>query len=209
MNFSQDRDLLAYEPNVFVEVPFTAQERVSVADGLVSGNTLTSVEADFVTAGVEVGGVVLIERVAHEVLAVIDAGTLSMSAVRGREADAAIAAKAGEQLSVRVRTFAPQATLVHDLLLRLLGLSEEDSLGEEAVVSLGAMMRLECLGTLEMVYSAAASISGHHEAVLAKAALYRERFRRACREAVIGVDLDGDGRANERRRLGLVSLVRS
>ncbi|MEQ9460927.1 MAG: hypothetical protein RIG82_08255 [Phycisphaeraceae bacterium] len=112
MNFSQDRDLLAYEPNVFVEVPFTAQERVSVADGLVSGNTLTSVEADFVTAGVEVGGVVLIERVAHEVVAVVDAGTLGVSAVREREADAAIAAKAGEQLSVRVRTFAPQATLI-------------------------------------------------------------------------------------------------
>ncbi|MEQ9460926.1 MAG: hypothetical protein RIG82_08250 [Phycisphaeraceae bacterium] len=76
-------------------------------------------------------------------------------------------------------------------------------------MSLGAMMRLECLGTLGMVYSAAASIGGHHEAVLAKASLYRERFRRACREAVIGVDLDGDGRADERRRLGLVSLARS
>ncbi|QDU72806.1 hypothetical protein [Mucisphaera calidilacus] len=209
MNFSEDRDLLAYEPEVFSEVPFAAQERVSIADGVVTGSVLSSVSADFVAAGVSAGCVVLLDRVAHEVVEVLDGQSLRVSRLRVRASDALVSAAEGEGVAVRVRTFAAQASLVHDLLLRLLGLEGEDGLGEGSVVSLGAVCRLECLGALELIYSAAASVGGANESVLAKSALYRGRFRRACRETTVGVDVDGDGLADERRGLGLVSLVRA
>ncbi|WP_428387598.1 hypothetical protein [Mucisphaera sp.] len=208
MNFSLDRDLLAYEPMVFVDVPFAAQERVSVSDGVLDGTMLSSLTAEFVSRGVDPGSVVLINRVAHEVIAVTDEGTLEITGVRNAGDDACSASFDGEGLSVIVRTFAPQAALVHDLLLRLLGLEGEGGLNEDAVVSLGSMARLECLGALELIYSAAVSMGSQDEALLTKATLYRERFRRACRATSIEVDVDGDGRADERRRLGLISLFR-
>lgn len=208
MNFSQDRDLLAYEPEVFTEVPFAAQECVAVSDGEMSDSVLSSVSADFGRAGVEAGGVVLVDRVPHEVMEVVDAGSVRVSRGRTSRVGESVPAEDGSRLSVRVRTFAAQAALIHDLLLRLLGLEGVSGPGEDAVVSLSAMCRLECLGTLELVYSAAASVGGKNESVLAKSALYRERFGRACRETTIGVDVDGDGLVDERRSLGVISMRR-
>lgn len=211
MNFSTDRDLLALEPGVFLDVPFAAQQRVSVSDGVLTGTTLTSAEADFEAAQVESGHVVLINRLAHEVIERVDAGTLTVSLLRARATGPAIPGAEGTGLSVKVRSFAAQAALVHDELLRLLGIDPDDPeavLDEDAVVSLSMMAQLEALGTLERVYTGAAALVGDNETVSRKAQHYRRRFREALAQATVLIDTDGDGRANERRHFGLVRLLR-
>ena len=45
-------------------------------------------------------------------------------------------------------------------------------------------------------------------ALLLKAREYGRRFRAAANQAVVLIDTDGDGHANERRHLGLVRLAR-
>lgn len=211
MNFSTDRDLLVLEPNLFWDVPMLSQQRVRVTDGVVSGTTLTSVTADFVGAQVDVGGVVMIGQVPHEVLGRTDAHTLTVSLLRDGPEDAAIPPQAGTGFEVVVRTFSPQAALVHDVLLRLVGIESDDPgtrVGEEAVLSQGVMANLEALGTLERVYSAARALVGDNGSVAAKAEEYRRRFHAACRAALVLLDLDGDGYADVRRELGVVCFSR-
>ncbi len=80
------------------------------------------------------------------------------------------------------RTFDLQASLVHDSLLRLIGIEPDDpdnELTEDSVVSLGLMHRLEALGTLERIYSSAFALVGDNAALREKAREYRRRFQAA------------------------------
>ena len=211
MNFSTDRDLLAIEPAVFEDVPFAAQRRINVTDGAVNGTTLTSVSADFVSAQVDAGAVALVGGVAHEVLARTDANTLTISLPRTHTTDPGVPGGDGAGLDVVVQTFSPQAELVHDGLLRLIGIDPDDpdpGLTESAVLSLSLMARLEALGTLEVVYSGAASLAGDNDTLLMKAGEYRRRFRQACAGATLSLDTDGDGLVDQRFSLGTIRFTR-
>lgn len=147
MNFSTDRDLLALEPTLFHDVPWVGQQRINVDDAYITGQTVSSDSADFVAAQVEAGSVVLIDKVAHEVIAVSAADTLTISRLRTRLADLPIPGEDGGPFTLSARTFAPQAELVHDGLLRLLGIDPNDdaadALTEDAVVSISVMARLD------------------------------------------------------------------
>lgn len=211
MNFSTDRDLLMHEPSVFTDAPFVAQQRLHVTDGALSGTQLTSADADFEAAQVEAGSVVLVGRTPYEVVKRIDAQTLTVSLLRTRLSDEAIPGPEGTDLDVKARTFAPQAALMHDALLRLLGIDPSDPytpLTEDAVVSLSVMARLEALGTLERIYSGAAALSGDNDQLHAKAREYGRLFHLAAAQSTVLVDVDGDGHADERRHLGLVRMKR-
>jgi hypothetical protein len=212
MNFSTDRDLLAIEPAVFEDVPFAAQRRVGVMDGVVSGSTLSSAAADFVSAQVDVGAVVLVGGVAHEVLARTDANTLTISLPRTHATDPGIPGGDGVGLEVIVQTFSPQAERIHDGLLRLIGIDPDDPdtvLDESAVISKSLMTRLEALGTLEVIYSGAASLVGDNDTLLMKAGEYRRRFRQACAGATLSLDTDGDGVVDRRLSLGTIRFTRA
>jgi hypothetical protein len=211
MNFSTDRDLIAIEPNLFIDVPLVGQERLRVADGVVAGTTLTSVSADFIGAGVGAGSVVLVSSVPHEVVGLVDANNLDVSLLRENIVDPAIPSRDGSDLEVVVRTYAPQAAVVHDILLKLIGIDTDDPgnhLTEAAVVSKSLMARLEALGVLARVYAAAAGVAGENEQVRQKAADYERRYNTACRAATVLLDVDGDGVAEVRRGVGVVWFSR-
>lgn len=215
MNFSTDRDLLVLEPGIFAEVALASQARVSVSDAAVSGVTLTSASADFESAQVDAGGVVLIGDVAHEVVARLGPQSLTVSLPRARLSDAAIPGVQGAALGVVCRTFAPQAALVHDALLRLLGVEPGEGTGggpaEGSIVSLSVLAHLEALATAERVYAGAGTLiepGGWRDTLLLKADGYRRRFGEAAARAVVLIDADGDGVADRRVRLGSVNLVR-
>ena len=212
MNFSNDRDLLLYEPNVFIDVPLIAQQRLRVTTASLSENTLISAAGDFTAAGAGAGGVIIINRVCHEIISRIDAHTLTVSLPRNSLADAPIRSTiTGSGLEAILRTFAPQTTIVHQLLLRALGIDANDAtckLTEDSIVSLGAMSRLEILGTLEMIYSQAWALTGDNTALMQRAELYRQRFLRALKASKIHIDANGDGLADTLICPSLVSLRR-
>lgn len=211
MNFSTDRDLLLYEPTLFNDVPWIAQQRLSVTDGDVTGTTLSSATADFETAQVDAGSILLVDKVPVEVISLTDSMTLTASLPRARTTDAAIPPGDGSSKSVIARTFAPQAELVCAALLRMLGLDSDDPdqpLDADAVVSLSLMARLEALGTLERVFSSAAALTGDNDGLLYKASEYRRRFAEAASRSPVQIDTNGDGLPDEKRYIGLSRLTR-
>ena len=212
MNFSTDRDLLLYEPTLFNDLTWVSQQRLSVSDGDLTGTTLTSAQADFETAQVDAGSVLLVAQTPVEVVERIDAMTLTVSLVRARTSDAAIPPGDVALASVVVRTFAPQAELVSISLLRMLGLDADDPdqpLDAEAVVSLSLMARLEALGTLERVFSSAAALTGDNDTLLFKAAAYRRRLFEAASRCPVQIDTTGDGLTDEKRYIGVSRLTRA
>src|SRR5690606_33857127 len=106
MNFSTDRDLLAYEPTVFADVPVAAQQRVDVDDGALVDTTLSSSAADFAAAHVQRGrrgaggrrdaGGAVAQRSAH-------AGGVAAARRAGRSADPADAGVAARGAGPHLR----------------------------------------------------------------------------------------------------------
>jgi hypothetical protein len=154
---------------------------------------------------------VLVAGVPLEVTARLTVTSLTVSRLRRKTSDAVIPPTPGSGLEVIARTFAPQAEMVHDMLLRRLGIDPDDPdspLKEDMVVSLGVMSRLEVYGTLERIYAGAVALAGDNGALWEKALHYHRQFATAVRSARVRLDLDGDGRADITRELGTVSLVR-
>jgi hypothetical protein len=214
MPFSTDRDLLALEPTLFNGITFASQLRLEVTDGIVSGATLTSASADFTNAGLEGGDVVLIANVPCEVIERVDAHTLTVSKLRGAPADAPIPPAAGTSLTVIHRTFEPQARLVHDELLRLLGIDPDGrgDLTEDSIVSLSVMRDLASLKTVAHVLEAAIALGGDdadHDVLRQRASEYRHRYRLMKGHSVVALDTDGDGMADMWRELGVIELRRA
>lgn len=212
MNFSTDRDLLALEPMLFGEVIFASQKRLEMTDGVISGTALTTASGNFETAQIDAGDVILVADQPREVIARNSATSLTISLLRDRFSDEAIPPGNGTSLTVVHRTFTPQAALVHDELLRLLGIDPDGhgDLSEDAIVSLSIMRDLEVLLTLARLYESAQTTADEESAQLlrVKATAYRARFREAARSSVIHIDLDGDGHADAVRDLRAIGLVR-
>ncbi|MGB0766419.1 MAG: hypothetical protein ACPGYV_01775 [Phycisphaeraceae bacterium] len=212
MNFSTDRDLLLYEPMLFNDLPWISQQRIGVNDGEIVGTTLASATADFEAAGVDAGAVLLVGKTPVEVIARLDAMTLTVSLPRARTSDPGIPPGDVASAAVVQRTFAPQAALVCETLLRMLGLDRDDPdhpLDADAVVSLSLMARLEALGTLERVFSSAAALTGDNDGLLFKAAEYRRRLFEAASRCPVQIDTTGDGLPDEKRYVGVSRLTRA
>ncbi len=211
MPFSTDRDLLAHAPDIFIDVPLLSQQRLHVTDAQITGITLTSADADFAAANVAGGDVLIARQQTLEVISRADANTLTVSLPRASLDDPPIAPGDGADLEVRCRTFAPQASIVRGVLLRMLHIDPDDTdadVTDDAIVSLSTMAQLEVLGTLERIYSAAHALAGDNTNLRQRYEHFRALFNQACRGAIVKLDLDGDGIADAQRRLGIVLLHR-
>lgn len=145
----------------------------------------------------------------------IGVGQLGLSRLRGSADDAVIAPPNLATGELECFTYRPQMSVVHGQILRMLGIEPEDTregaLTSAAVVNPGALTRLECLGTLHLIYSAAAAASsagGSGLGYAERSLMYRERFGAERGRVTAMIDLDGDGEAESVRRPGVGHLVR-
>jgi len=205
-HFSTDADLLAYEPRLFIDVPLPGQQRLRVTDAQLTGNVLTSatgglaalIEHQVVTISTSPG-----DAVSVAIASVTDDNTLALT-------HAPMLATTTDLTAV-VRTFEPQAGVVHDELLAAIGIDADDPvlpLTEAAVVSTELMRRLEVLGTLWRVFEAGVGAVGDQSAINQRSDEYRRRFVTALGGARVLIDTDGDGRADAWRVPAVGRLVR-
>jgi len=115
LSFSNDVDILRFEPILFGELHFGWQVLTAGDGGQLSGTTFTRSGEDFVSAGVAAGGVIYLQSVdgkldgAYEIVSVDSATQLTVSVLRADEESSAVAPPSGTDISYRVSTFGPQA----------------------------------------------------------------------------------------------------
>jgi hypothetical protein len=213
MYFCDDIDLLPWEPAIFLQTAFAHQTLIKQASATLTGTALVASDA---VLGVLLPGMVLNVATADdslsqllEVVSVADTTHSVLSALRGRNGEAAIPPLTGGSVKITLVTFRPQIAAVGDQLLALLGISS-DRATDPAPESTGlAGFRLAAVfGTLAAVYRTLADTADATSLTLAKKTFYDNLFG-AARRAISGtVDADADGTPETLRRADAPLLQR-
>lgn len=207
--FARDRDLLLIEPGLMRDAGWAGQ-RVLEVTGSVSGTTLTIASGSLSAAGVEAGFVALIDGLAVEVIERISSTQATVSLMRASTASMPVTPPTASNRPVKVYTFGPQIAMVHRQVLSMVGIDPDGAgeLTEASITNPGALVRLEALGTLHLVYAAAGAPGRGGEAMAQRAEMYRRRFAEERERAVAVIDTDGDGVGETTRRPSVFALVR-
>lgn len=212
-----DRDLLVYEPRLFNEAFFVSQrvfDSPSAGSLDTAGTTLTVTNAKWADWNVGPGWVVLIADAPAEVVTRFNQTQLYVSKLREDANAVVVSTGTGSSLPVRVSTFRPQIQSVHDALMRGVGIEPTAIISpgvitEASITNPKALLRAECLGTLQMVYQAVAVAAGEGSIAWAKARSYAERFAEERRRIVVEIDTNADGTADAIRRFSTHWLTRA
>ncbi|GAB5497451.1 MAG: hypothetical protein Phyf2KO_25310 [Phycisphaerales bacterium] len=214
--FALDRDLLVYEPRLFLDVVWVGQRMLFETGTVVSGIVVSS-GADFTAAGVRVGHVLNYKEASYEVVQELGSTQLGISVPRADSDDSVILPPDSASTTLRVYTFAHQMQQVHDQILRMLGIESdvdpapgELTVTEESIVNPGALRRLEVFGTLHLVFSAASAsgVGSETDTFSQRAEMYRKRYQEERERVSVLIDTDGDGVADATRRPSVTRFLR-
>lgn len=214
--FAHDRDLLALEPNLFRDVGWVGQRVLYGLGGTATSTgllTLTSSDIGLVNAGVGAGYVALVDSVPYEVIERVSDTVAQVSRLRASVEDDAIPPVDAASKTVIVTSFRPQLALVHDQVLRMMGIEpadpvEDGKVHEGSVLNPASFVRLEAFGAMHLILSAAGATAGPGSVLTTRAELYRARFHEERQRVAARIDLDGDGVAEATRRLNIAQFVR-
>lgn len=213
--FVNDRELLMLEPTLFRDVAWVGQRLVG-GTGNVSGTTLslTAQDVTFEDAKVTAGHVVLVGGAPYEVIERLTATTATISRIRVATGDPILPPSPTTAQPVSVVTFRPQIGMIHDQVLRMIGIEpgaapEPGQPGEADITNPDALQRVEALGSLHLIYTAAAVLSPPQSSLWTRAEMYRQRFAAERHRAIARIDLDGDGLADATRRLNIIQFIRA
>ncbi len=214
--FSSDVDILKYEPVLFSELHLRSQVRTAGSGAVLSGTTLTAEDANFVSAGVEPGGVVYLRSDdgvldgACEIVAVDAATELTVSVLRADPDDDPIAPPAAENIAYRISTFDPQAIETACELTAYFGIqpgNPTSPISVEQVIDTAVLRRASVFAVISAVYAMWAG-EAESENLWAKSLHYKTLFEKARRQCRLSIDLGSDGITDVTAVGGVIKLVR-
>lgn len=213
--FATDRHLLILEPSLVRDIGWAGQRLVKGV-GDIAGTTLTmtSQDVDFVAAGIDAGQIVVVGGVVYEVIQVLAEDELTISRMRASGDGAVLPPSPVAGAAVEVPTFAPQLSMMHAQILRMLGLDPDEpaidgAISEASITNPESLALFEALGALHLIFSAAAALAGEASPAAFKARLYRERFAGERGRVAARIDTDGDGVVDATRRPSMIQLYRA
>ena len=214
--FSNDVDILKYEPVLFGELHWPSQVRTTGTEATLDNATLTALGADFVAAEVKAGGVIYLRSAdgsldgAYEIVSVESPTALTISVVRANDADPVIAPPAAHDVLYRVSTFEPQAGDAALQLTEYFGIRPGDptsAIGPEDLLDTEGLRRASVLAVISRVYGNW-STQTDSECFWRKSLFYQQLFEKARQRCHLTVDLGADGVAEVARVGGAIRLVR-
>jgi len=216
VNFSNDVDILKYEPILFGELHLPGQVLVAGTSGTLSGTTFTASGADFVSAQVPAGGVIYLQSAdgsldgTYEIISVDSATALTVSVIRSDSDDDAIAPPPATDISYRISTFRPQASEAGFQLTEYFGIKPGNSgsvYDAEDVLDTDVLKRASVFAVVSSVYAMLAS-KAKDENFWKKSLHYQRLFERAKERCRLSIDVGSDGVADVTRVGASVRLVR-
>jgi len=216
VKFSNDVDVLKYEPALFGELHLPSQVQTSGTDAILNGTSLTAAHADFLASHVEAGGVVYLRSLdgslegAYEIVSVDSATQLTVSVLRADPTSPPVAPAVGGEVSYRISTLGPQAVDAALQLTQLLGLRPGDpsrSISPDDLIAIEGLRRASALLVIANVYATWAG-QGQGKYFADKSRHYQQLFEKARQRCRVSVDLGSDGVADVHRIGGVVRLVR-
>lgn len=218
VSFSNDVDILKYEPALFGELHLPWQALAAGTGGELSGTTFTASGADFISSQVSAGGVINLRSGdgaldgTYEIVSADSATQLTISVVRAKPDDAAIAPPTAGSVSdiiYRISTFAPQANEVAFHLTEYFGLrpgNPESSYEAADILDTEVLKRASVFAVVASVYAMLASKAGD-EGLWKKSLHYQKLFEKARERCRLSIDAGSDGTADLTKG-GAVKLVR-
>ena len=202
--FSNDVDILKYEPILFGELHLPWQVLAAGTGGALSGATFTASGADFVAAHVSAGGVAYLQASdgsldgAYEIVSVDSATQLSISVVRSDSSEPTVAPTSATDISYRISTFGPQANEVAFQLTEYFGINPGNPASEIAIEDVldTSVLRLPSVfSVISNVYAMLASKS-RDENYWSKSLYYQKLSAEARGRCRLSIDAGSDGVAD-------------
>jgi len=216
ISFSNDADILKYEPMLFGELHLPWQVLAAGTDGTLSGTTFSAAGADFVSAQVLAGGVVYMRSGdgsldgVYEIVSVDSATELTVSVIRSDSDDDPISPPAGDDISYRISTFGPQASETAFQLTEYFGIrpgNPASDIDVESVLDTQALRRASVFAVVSSIYAMLAGKS-KDENFWNKSLYYQRLFERARERCRFSVDAGSDGLADVTKSGASGKLVR-
>ena len=216
VSFSNDADILKYEPMLFGELYLPGQVLTAGTGGELSGTAFTVSGADFISAQISAGGVIYLQSAdgsldgAFEIVSVDSTTQLTVSVIRSDSDDTAVAPPAGTDISYRISTFEPQASEVGFRLTEHFGIqpgNPESLYTAEDILDKDVLKRASVFGIISTAYAMMAS-KAEDENFWRKSLHYQKLFEQARERCHLSIDVGSDGVADVSRTGGSVRLVR-
>ena len=201
--FSNDVDILRFEPALFGDLHLPGQVLISGTAAVVAGTTLTDSGANFSNAQVAAGCVIYLQTTdgtidgAYEIVSVDSATQLTVSVLRTDSEDDAIAPPAASSVTYHICTYQPQSNEVLFQLSQYFGLApgladsdyDVDDILDTAVLRQGSVY-----ATLAAIYAMLAGGADDNEENFWKKSMhYQKRFEKARERCRVNIDLGSDG----------------
>jgi hypothetical protein len=216
VKFSNDADILKYEPVLFGELHLPSQVLISGTGGVLDGTVFTASSADFVNAQVSSGGVIYLWSSdglldgAFEIVSVDLATELTVSVIREDSETAAIAPIAATDISYRVATLGPQAAEAGFQLMEYFGINRGDSANDitaDDIINASVLKQASVFSVLSTIYAMLAG-QNKDESYWEKSLYYRRLFERARERCRLNIDIGSDNVADITEIGGSIKLVR-
>jgi len=204
VSFSNDVDILKYEPILFGELHLPWQVVAAGAGGTLSGTTFTASGADFVTGWLTAGGIIYLQSAdgsldgAYEIVSVDSATQLTISVLRADSEAPAVAPPAATDISYRISTFGPQANEVAFQLTEYFGIAPGNpasDIGVEDVLDTSVLRLASVFAVISIAYAMLAG-KAQDENYWKKSLHYQKLFDKARGRCRLSIDVGSDGLAD-------------
>ena len=201
VSFSNDADILKYEPILFGELHLPQQVLVTGTGGTLNGTTFTAGSADFVSAQVSAGGVIYLRSAdgtldgAYEIVSVDSATQLSVSVIRSDSEMNAVAPPAATEIFYRISTFGPQANEAGFQLTEYFSISPGNPASDidtEDILDTNVLKKTSVFAVISTVYAMLAS-KAKDENFWKKSMHYQKLFAKARERCRLSIDIGSDG----------------
>lgn len=198
--FSNDADILKYEPMLFIELFLPSQVLTEGSGGILSGTSFSASQAGFISSQVSAGCVIYLQSAdktlesVYEIVSVDSETQLTVSVLRSNSSDSPIAPPGAEDVFYRISTFMPQANEVGFELTQYFGIRPGNPASQydvDDILDAGVLRGVSVYAVISVVYAMLAD-NTNDDNFRAKSMHYQKLYTRARGRCRLCIDSDLD-----------------